>query len=433
MKSVCFAAVTDGTATESIQIVLTPEQAKGLTIGSAIRVAGSWQGSPNKATQKGELVAVEVEILGPSDPSSFPLQKKSHSLEYMRTIPHLRSKSKTGVSLTLLRSATISLLQRFFESRGFLQVHPPIFTSSDCEGAGEVFEVGGHGLAPFYGKSVYLTVSAQLHLEALALSSSRVWTLGPVFRAEKSDTARHLNEFYMLEAELAFIDDIEQLMSLTESMIKELIGGIESDRALRTSLLEKRGDASPDGNMLEGRWAGLASKRWPRISYTDAIGILQKAVVDGTCNFKFPVEWGVNLQSEHEKFIAEYVGEGSPVFVTHFPMELKPFYMLPTQLGQSTEPRPTVACFDLLVPQVGEIIGGSLREHRYDVLENTMRKHFNDDARRDLSWYLDLRKWGSVPHGGFGLGFDRLLAYIAGLENIREMVTFPRWYDRCLC
>ncbi|KAF3915256.1 hypothetical protein ABW20_dc0110564 [Dactylellina cionopaga] len=442
MKNVCFATINDGSTTQAVQVVLTPDLAKGLTIGTAAKITGSWQGSLVKDAQRRELVAAEVGILGESDPASYPLQKKSHSFEYLRSIPHLRPKSNTFKSLLLLRSAAISHLTTFFTSASFLQTHPPILTSSDCEGAGEVFAVVSQhkDRRPFFTDPVYLTVSAQLHLEALALAASRVWCLSPAFRAEKSDTARHLNEFYMLEGEMAFVDDVTEVMDVVEGMITHLVNGITGDDGLKADLLGRRKSASEQGLLdseaLEKRWMAITDKPWAAITYTDAIRVLQQAAADGKKMFKFSVEWGMNLQSEHEKYIAEVVGDGAPVFVTDFPMQLKPFYMLPNSSTEDQEGggRKTAACFDLLLPQVGEIVGGSLREHRYEALERAMEERgMSEDTKKQLGWYLELRKWGSVPHGGFGLGFDRLLAYLAGVENIRETVSFPRWYDRCLC
>ncbi|KAF3908071.1 hypothetical protein ABW21_db0204630 [Orbilia brochopaga] len=440
MKNVSFATLSDGSTARVVQVVLSPELAKGLTIGAAAKITGSWQTSLKEDAQQRELVADHVEILGESDPG-----KKSHTFEYLRTIPHLRSRSGVARSLLLLRSAALSHLSNFFNARGFLQTHPPVLTSSDCEGAGEVFSLArrrdGEGKEEeFFGDKTYLTVSAQLHLEALALAASRVWCLAPTFRAERSDTARHLSEFYMLEAEVAFVDELAQVMDLVEDMMRDLVSGVANDTNIRADLMGRRrgeGDTSLDPASLEKRWADVTSKPWQRVTYTEAVDVLLKAKAGGR-KFKFPVRWGVNLQSEHEKYLAEVVGDGAPVFVTDFPAQLKPFYMLPNdkQGAASTndddDERRTVSCFDLLVPQVGEIVGGSMREHRYEKLEKAMAG-MTEEARRQLEWYLELRKWGSMRHGGFGMGFDRLLGYIAGVENIRETVAFPRWHGRCSC
>ncbi|KAK6352794.1 asparaginyl-tRNA synthetase [Orbilia brochopaga] len=447
MKNVSFATFTDGSTSRVVQVVLSPELAKGLTIGAAAKITGSWQTSLKENAQQRELVATQVDILGESDPGTYPLQKKSHTFEYLRSIPHLRSRSGVARSLLLLRSAALSHLSDFFHAKGFLQTHPPVLTSSDCEGAGEVFslarrgDTGANGQEEeFFGDKTFLTVSAQLHLEALAMGASRVWCLAPTFRAEKSDTARHLSEFYMLEAEVAFVDELGQIMDLAEDMMRDLVSTVANDANVRADLLGRRrgeGDTSLDPAALEERWEDVTEKPWQRLTYTDAVDTLLKAV-EGGKEFKFPVKWGLNLQSEHEKYLAEVVGDGAPVFVTDFPAELKPFYMLPNdELGNNTidhdnSERRTVSCFDLLVPQVGEIVGGSMREHRYEKLEKAM-EDMSEEARQQLGWYLELRKWGSVKHGGFGVGFDRLLGFIAGVENIRETVAFPRWHGRCLC
>ncbi|EPS45417.1 hypothetical protein H072_545 [Dactylellina haptotyla CBS 200.50] len=438
MKNVAFATVNDGSTTQNIQVVLTPEQAKGLTIGTAAKIKGAWQGSLKEDAQRRELLASNVEIVGESDPATYPLQKKSHTFEYLRSIPHLRPKSSTFKSLLSLRSAAMHHLTNFFYDRSFLQTHPPVLTSSDCEGAGEVFAVTQGDRKPFFKDPVYLTVSSQLHLEAQALASKNVWCLAPTFRAEKSDTARHLNEFYMLEAEMAFTDDVRQVTGLVEDMIRSLVERLSNDRILTSDLFNRRmADGELDGAVLEERWRNLIDGEWTTITYTDAVEVLRKAVTDKKKTFKFPVEWGVNLQSEHEKYLPEAVGNPHrPVFVTDYPAAIKPFYMLPNEAGegQGGEIKKTVACFDLIFPQVGEIVGGSMREHRYEFLKRAMdEKGMNTETKTQLSWYLELRRWGCAPHGGFGLGFDRLLAYLAGMENIRETVAFPRWYDRCLC
>ncbi|KAF3912351.1 hypothetical protein AA313_de0206660 [Arthrobotrys entomopaga] len=438
MKNVAFATLNDGSTTQTVQVVLTPEQAKGLTIGTAAKITGSWQSSLKEDAQRRELVATEVEMLGESDPATYPLQKKSHTFEYLRSISHLRPKSNTFKSLLLLRSSATRQISNFFHENSFLQTHPPVMTSSDCEGAGEVFAVTQSDRKPFFSDPVYLTVSSQLHLEAQALASSRVWCLAPTFRAEKSDTARHLNEFYMLEAEMAFVDNLRQITNLVEEMIRSLVNGLREDTVLINDLFNRRiGEGELDAKALEERWRMMVDGDWSVVSYTDAIKALQDAVSAGKKEFQFPVEWGMNLQSEHEKYLSEAVGNpGRPVFVTDYPAKLKPFYMLPNEEGESsaTGDQKTVACFDLLLPQVGEIVGGSMREHRYDFLKRAMdEKGMSQETKRQLTWYLELRRWGCAPHGGFGLGFDRLLAYLAGVENIRETVAFPRWYDRCLC
>jgi asparaginyl-tRNA synthetase len=377
---------------------------------------------------------------------SFPLQKKYHTPEYLRTMPHLRTRTPFNSTLLRFRSESIARVTQFFAERDFTQTHPPIITTSDCEGAGEVFSVEtgeppvlvGHDRhdGPFFRSRKYLTVSSQLHLEALAQSIGRVWTLSPTFRAERSDTARHLSEFYMLEAEVSFVEEMNTVMDLVEDMLQHLASGLYNSRVGHELLLGKRsgdegGDAAKRSAELDRRWQGMMRKIWPRITYSEAIDLLQKAPE----GFKHHPKWGAGLQAEHERFIASNVGNGSPVFVTNYPKDIKPFYMLPsTTVSRQGE---TVDCFDLLVPEICEIVGGSMRQHRLEPLLETMRTKGmvgpGPDDLGSLQWYIDLRRWGSVPHGGFGLGFDRLLGYLAGVQNIREIVTFPRWYGRCDC
>ncbi|KAF3199727.1 asparaginyl-tRNA synthetase [Orbilia oligospora] len=464
-KGVCFATVTDGSTAQTVQVVMTPEQGSALTIGAAAKITGSWQESPVKKAQQKELLATDVKLLAESDPGTYPLQKKSHTFEYLRTIPHLRLRSSTSRSILQLRSTALSQISTYFTENSFTQVQPPILTSSDCEGAGEVFAVTASDRKPFFSDPVYLTVSSQLHLEAVALAMSKVWCMSPTFRAEKSDTARHLNEFYMLEAEMAFVENgIEDVMKVVEGVIKSIVQGLVNNEVLKKDLLIRRSDdvGLLEPEQLEKRWDGIINMPWRRVTYTKAIETLKQAVKRGEdykarmssslnpnskgalevqvpwdegAEFKFPVEWGMNLQSEHEKYLAYAVGGGAPVFITDYPKQLKPFYMLPNSNGNKDEEgRETVACFDLLLPQVGEIVGGSMRENRYDMLEGEMkRRGMSEESIQQLGWYLELRKWGCAPLGGFGIGFDRLLAYLAGVENIRETVAFPRWFDRCLC
>lgn len=313
----------------------------------------------------------------------------------------------------------------------------------------------------FFRSPKYLTVSSQLHLEALAQSVGKVWTLSPTFRAEKSDTPRHLSEFYMLEAELCFVEDVNDVMDVVESLLRDLSSRLQKS-ALSEELMSawssrpRDQDAGMTQHNLATRWQGLTGDRWPRIAYKEAITILQEAVSRQQVHFDFPPALGSGLQAEHEKYLAELVGKGSPVFVTDYPRDIKAFYMAPSSSSDGS--LPTVACFDLLVPELCEIAGGSMREHRLDPLLKAMHAHglLNrakldpdlssapaDDqlVSRDLvqgvppglQWYVDLRRYGSVPHGGFGLGFDRLLSYLTGVSNIRDVVGFPRWYGRCDC
>jgi asparaginyl-tRNA synthetase len=359
-------------------------------------------------------------------------------------MPHLRTRTPFNSTLLRFRSNSIAQITQFFAERDFTQTHPPLITSSDCEGAGEVFSVEtteditsleGHS-ETFFKSPKYLTVSSQLHLEALAQSIGKVWTLSPTFRAEKSDTARHLSEFYMLEAELSFVEEMRSVMDLVEDMLRHLASGLYRSRVGQELLQGKRsgdeeGDAAKRFEVLDQRWQGMIRDRWPRITYTEAIELLQTS----SENFMHPPRWGSGLQAEHERFIASNVGGGSPVFVTNYPKDIKPFYMLPS--ATSNPQGETVDCFDLLVPELCEIVGGSMRQHQLEPLLDSMRRSGmigpGPDDLGSLQWYIDLRRWGSVPHGGFGLGFDRLLAYLSGVQNIREIVTFPRWYGRCDC
>lgn len=412
---------------------------------------------------------------------TYPLQKKYHTADYLRTIPHIRTRTPFNSLLLRLRSYAIARLTTFFADRKFVQTHPPVISSSDAEGAGEVFSVTARGIAvqdvgakeeptrPFFRSTKYLTVSSQLHLEALAQSVGKVWALAPTFRAERSDTARHLSEFYMLEAEMNFVDDLETIMSLVEEVLRDLATSLPHTKLGGELLLDKRNGESFEGEegqcgtiteTLQTRWDGLASPDWPRITYTEAIRRLEEAVMNKEVDFVHPPSWHSGLQAEHERSLVHIFGQNHrPVFVTDFPQNIKPFYMAPSnhhpKMTTCTPDGPTVACFDLLLPDLGEVAGGSLREHRLHELLESMRAHglmklkgssglspampTGGDSISDeqefgsLSWYVDLRRWGSVPHGGFGLGFDRLLSYLAGVPNIKEMVTFPRWFGRCDC
>jgi asparaginyl-tRNA synthetase len=344
-------------------------------------------------------------------------------------------------------------LTRFFNSRQFIQTHTPILTSSDCEGAGEVFHVlsgnerdvsAADAPAPFFRRRVYTTVSSQLHLEALAQSLGNVWTLSPTFRAEQSDTPRHLSEFYMLEAELSFTDSQSLVMDLVEDMLRHVASDL-SDTKVVGELLTPLGHRSPNlasAEEVSKRWSGLTQDAWPRITYTEAIRILENA--DQPFDYK-PL-WGKDLHTEHEKFIAAKVGEGhKPVFVTNYPRDIKPFYMKAEEAESSvSSPGRTVECFDLLVPDFCEIAGGSMREHRLENLIESMHAHgmnatlapkdpsqASEEGDNSLDWYLDLRRWGCAPHGGFGLGFDRLMCYLTGVQTIHDTAAFPRWYGRC--
>lgn len=375
---------------------------------------------------------------------TYPLQKKYQSAEYLRTLPHLRARLPANALLLRLRSHAIAHLTTFFAEREFTQTHPPILTSSDCEGAGEVFGIttASEGDAPlsstdpirdegqvpaatgpFFRAPKYLTVSSQLHLEALAQAVGGVWTLSPTFRAERSDTARHLSEFYMLEAEATFVSELDAVMDLAEDMIRFVTKGLRGSAVGREVLHGKQREGE-EGLDLQARWEGIIAGPWPRITYTDAIDIL----IASNEVFEHSPTWGAGLQAEHERYLAREVGKGGPVFVTKYPTDIKPFYMLSSAAENE---RQTVECFDLLLPDVCEVAGGSMREHRLEPLQAAMRERAIGEE--GMEWYLDLRRWGTVPHGGFGVGFDRLLSYLGGVGNIREIVAFPRWVGRCEC
>lgn len=391
-----------------------------------------------------------------------PLQKKYQTPEFLRTLPHLRARLPLNSLLLRLRSQVTAQVTNYFANHGFVQTHPPIITSSDCEGAGEVFSIATDpSTAPlkdassqqqqredmFFGSPKYLTVSSQLHLEALAQAVGKVWALSPTFRAEKSDTPRHLSEFYMLEAEVAFVDDLARVMDVVEGMLRAVAKQLRESQVGKDLLQARARDHEEGGtavthSVLAQRWQGLIDGPWPRITYNDAVKHLLDAVTHGKANFEYAPGHEEGLQTEHERFLAETLGRGGPIFVTDYPRHMKPFYMAPSS-GQKTDAHttPTVACFDLLVPELCELVGGSMREHRLAELQQSMEEHGLKSATTSdssspegsLQWYLDLRRYGSVPHGGFGLGFDRLLCYLSGVSNIRDVVSFPRWHKRCDC
>ncbi|KAI9654884.1 MAG: asparaginyl-tRNA synthetase [Alyxoria varia] len=445
-KQRAFAAVGDGSTLESLQAVVRSEQIKDLSTGSAVTLEGRWVRCPSGTKQPYELQADIVKALGNNDTEpilqTYPIQKKYHTPEFLRTLPHLRARTPQNALVLRLRSLMIATATRFFAEKGFIQTHTPIITSSDCEGAGEVFTVDhekgpDHSSqhAPFFQSPKYLTVSAQLHLEALAQSVGRVWTLSPTFRAEKSSTSRHLSEFYMLEAEVSFVESLHDVMDVVEELVrcwaKEIFGS-----KIGAELLS--GNFSSEGDMdrirVEKRLSSLTRPSWPRITYHQAALKLREAEAEGRVTFSSPLDPASGFQTEHEKFLAEDIGHDGPVFVTDYPKAIKPFYMAPsTGKAEKLGSQPAVACFDLLMPDICEVAGGSMREHRLDALEFAMEEKGVKRSGGALDWYLDLRQYGSVPHGGFGLGFDRILAYMVGVSNIRDAVTFPRWHMHCNC
>jgi asparaginyl-tRNA synthetase len=422
-KGVTFIVLNDGSSQAGVQVVAEPDlsnydEVSALGTGSAIAVHGLLQQSPG-AGQALELKAVQVEVVGEAD-QEYPMQKKRHSFEFLRTIAHLRLRSNTFGAVFRVRSALAHEVHRFFAERGFLYVHTPIITSNDCEGAGELFRVTTLDLAhppksngqidyseDFFGRATGLTVSGQLEGELFAQAFSDIYTFGPTFRAENSNTSRHAAEFWMIEPEMAFAD-LHDDADLAEAFFKRLcsfaLNECDEDMQFFNAQIEKG---------LIQRIEAVANASFARMDYGEAIEHLKKAPV----SFQFPVEWGLDLQSEHERYLTEKV-VGGPVFIINYPKGIKAFYMRMNDDGK------TVAAMDLLVPKVGEIIGGSQREERLDRLTQRMVETGIDPAT--LSWYLDTRRWGSTPHAGFGLGFERLLMYLTGMENIRDVIPFPR-------
>nr|POF15274.1 asparagine--trna ligase, mitochondrial [Quercus suber] len=454
-KRVAFAVLGDGSTTKPLQAVLKPELAAEISTGAAVRLHGSWQASVGNK-QSHELQVAKIQVLGENDAESNPLQPKYQTSEFLRTIPHLRPRIPLNALLLRLRSQVISSITEFFSEHDFVQTHTPLITSSDCEGAGEVFTVTSSpgNVSPQHGKPrdgahaehffrnpKYLTVSAQLHLEALAQAVSRVWTLSPTFRAEKSDTPRHLSEFYMLEAEMCFVEDMGDVMEVVENMLRAVAMSLKNSnvgsellelRQLGAGSVQEDAEKHATAEMLEHRWAGMSSSHWPRITYHEAIDFLRQAASGGDTSFEFQPSYEDGLQAEHERYLASTIGQGKPVFVTDYPLQQKPFYMSVSTSTIGTKGNAnTAACFDLLVPDLCELVGGSMRESCHAALVDNMTT--KGVAGTNLEWYQDLRKYGSVPHGGFGLGFDRLLCYLAGVTNLRDVVAFPRWHGRCEC
>ncbi|MBQ7868578.1 MAG: asparagine--tRNA ligase [Clostridia bacterium] len=424
-KAFGFIELNDGTYFKNLQIVLedgiTQDFAEIVktTLGSAIRATGELVLTPG-AKQPFELKATKVEVLGMCDPS-YPLQKKRHTFEYLRTIAHLRPRTNTFYAVFRIRSLAAQLLHAFFAERGFVYVHTPLITTSDCEGAGEMFQVTTLPLEnvpktdkgdvdytqDFFGKQTSLTVSGQLNVETYCMAFRNVYTFGPTFRAEKSYTPRHAAEFWMVEPEIAFADLFDD-MELAESMLKYVISHIlaeaPEEMAFLNSFVEKG---------LIDRLTAIVNSDFARCSYTEAIDILK------SCGqkFEYPVEWGVDLQTEHERYLSEK-HFGRPVFVYNYPKEIKAFYM------RLNDDKKTVAATDLLVPGVGELIGGSQREERLDVLKARIAECGMNEA--DYGYYIDTRRFGTNPHAGFGLGFERLVMYLTGMSNIRDVLPFPR-------
>ena len=422
--NVGFIELNDGTFLKNLQIVFQDnldnfEDLTKLVIGSAIEAEGELIKSP-AAGQNFELKADKVEIISLTA-AGYPLQKKHHSFEFLRTVAHLRPRTNTFSAVFRLRSVLAFAIHKFFQERGFIYLHSPIITANDCEGAGEMFSVttldmnkppkGENGKVDFskdfFGKKTNLTVSGQLNGEAFALAFRKIYTFGPTFRSENSNTPRHAAEFWMIEPEIAFAD-LNDNMNLAEEMVKYLINYIRQNCPAEMEFFNKFIDKT-----LAERLDNVAGSEFKRLTYTEAIEILKKAKE----KFKYPVKWGIDLQTEHERYLTEREFN-KPIFVTDYPAKIKAFYMRLNDDGK------TVAAMDLLVPGVGEIIGGSQREERLEVLEKRI-KDFGLN-KEDYEWYLDLRKYGGVKHAGFGLGFERTMMYLTGMANIRDVIPFPR-------
>jgi asparaginyl-tRNA synthetase len=424
-KGVHFVQINDGSGFADLQVVIEegtlPEEVlRQVTTGACVRVAGDLVASP-AAGQAVELKAKEIDVFGTADPATYPLQKKGHTMEFLREIAHLRTRSNTFGAVFRVRNALARAIHQFFQERGFLYVQTPVITASDAEGAGAMFGVTTLDLLnlprtpqgainyeeDFFGKPAFLTVSGQLEAEIFALSFANVYTFGPTFRAENSNTPRHLAEFWMIEPEMAFCD-LAGDMKLAEAFLKFILRHILESCPDDLEFFNKR----IDNTVLE-TLEHVVSSDFQHITYTEAIEILEKS---GQA-WEFPVYWGADLQSEHERYLTEQTFK-KPVIVTDYPKEIKAFYMRANDDGR------TVRAMDVLAPRIGEIIGGSQREERYDVLLDKIRAQgLSEEA---YWWYLELRKYGSAPHAGFGLGFERLMLYLTGMKNIRDVIPFPR-------
>ena len=428
-KAFGFIVINDGTFFTPLQVVYHDdmenfEEISKLNVGAAVVVTGTLVATP-QAKQPFKIQAKTVTVEGASAPD-YPLQKKRHSFEYLRTIAHLRPRTNTFQAVFRVRSLTAYALHKFFQERGFVYVHTPIITGSDCEGAGEMFRVTTMDMEnipktengavdytqDFFGKETSLTVSGQLNAETYAQAFGNVYTFGPTFRAENSNTTRHAAEFWMLEPEMAFAD-LEDDMDLAEDMLKYVINYVMENAPEEMNFFNSFVDKG-----LIDRLTNVATSEFARITYTDAIEILKKH----NDKFEFKVSWGIDLQTEHERYLTEEVYK-RPVFVTDYPKDIKAFYMKQNPDGK------TVAAVDCLVPGIGEIIGGSQREDDYEKLATRMEEL--GMKTEDYGFYMDLRKYGSTRHAGFGLGFERCIMYLTGMGNIRDVVPFPRTVNNC--
>ena len=422
---ISFLAVHDGSCFDAIQAVAPSSLANydsevlALGTGCAVIVTGQLVASQGKG-QSVEIQATAVQVVGQvDDPEAYPIAKKRHTFEYLRTVAHLRTRTNTFGAITRVRHVLANAIHQFFHNNGFYWVNTPIITASDCEGAGELFKVSTLDFTnlprtpdgaidhrqDFFGGEAYLTVSGQLAVESHCLSMSKVYTFGPTFRAENSHTSRHLAEFWMVEPEVAFAD-LNDNAVLAEQLLRFVIAQVLEHCADDMAFFQQRID-----DTVLRRLQGIVDSSFERITYTEAIRILEQCGQ----SFDYPVSWGIDMASEHERYLAEQ-HIGRPVVVTDYPADIKAFYMRLNDDGK------TVAAMDVLAPGIGEIIGGSQREERLDVLDSRM----DAQLREDLWWYRDLRRYGTVPHAGFGLGFERLLAYVTGMDNVRDVIPFPR-------
>ncbi|HLW01502.1 MAG TPA: asparagine--tRNA ligase [Ktedonobacterales bacterium] len=424
-KAVSFVELNDGSSFKNLQVVLEqgalpPETDAALTTGSCLRVTGDLVASP-AAGQPVELRAREVTIYGTADPASFPLQKKGHSMEYLREIAHLRPRTNTFGAVFRVRNALAFAIHSFFQERNFLYIQAPVITASDAEGAGAMFGVTTLDLMnlprtpegktdytkDFFGSPAYLTVSGQLEAEIMALAFSQVYTFAPTFRAEESNTARHAAEFWMIEPEMAFYD-LDDNRQLAEDFIKYQIRYVMEHCPDDLAFFDQRIEPG-----LVAALTHVLEKPFAHVPYTEAVKLLEQSGE----SFQYPVQWGMDLQTEHERYLTEQTFK-QPIVVTDYPKKIKAFYMRENEDGE------TVRAMDVLVPRIGEIIGGSQREERYDALLRRIRETgLNEEA---YWWYLELRKFGTAPHSGFGLGFERMMMFVTGMKNIRDVIAFPR-------
>lgn len=427
-KNVSFIALNDGSVVHNIQIVADianfgEEYLKPITTGACISVTGVLVESMGKG-QSVEIHATKIEIYGTADPDTYPLQKKGHTLEFLREIAHLRPRTNTFGAVFRMRHHMAMAIHQFFHERGFFYFHTPIITASDCEGAGQMFQVTTMNLydlkkdetgsidysKDFYGRQASLTVSGQLEGELAAMALGAIYTFGPTFRAENSNTPRHLSEFWMIEPEVAF-NEIEENMQLAQDFIQYCVRWAlekcEDDLNFLAEMYDKE---------LIERLKFVVDNDFQRLAYTEGVKILEEAVANGH-KFEFPVSWGTDLQSEHERYLVEQHFK-KPVILTDYPKEIKSFYMKQNEDGK------TVRAMDVLFPKIGEIIGGSQREEDYEKLKT--RAEEMGVPEKDIWWYMDTRRFGTAPHSGFGLGFERLLLFVTGMSNIRDVIPFPR-------